>query len=87
MIRRPPRSTQPTTLFPYTTLFRSDRARQRIKFFDTYGAYIINYAYGKSVVRDYVERHAGPAEPEYSRWRTLFEVLSKPRTPQGLASD
>jgi NAD-dependent deacetylase len=23
MIRRPPRSTQPTTLFPYTTLFRS----------------------------------------------------------------
>jgi peptidyl-prolyl cis-trans isomerase SurA len=27
MIRRPPRSTQPTTLFPYTTLFRSDRIR------------------------------------------------------------
>jgi glycosyltransferase involved in cell wall biosynthesis len=25
MIRRPPRSTQPTTLFPYTTLFRSRR--------------------------------------------------------------
>jgi hypothetical protein len=23
MIRRPPRSTQPTPLFPYTTLFRS----------------------------------------------------------------
>jgi hypothetical protein len=26
MIRRPPRSTQPTTLFPYTTLFRSNGA-------------------------------------------------------------
>jgi hypothetical protein len=26
MIRRPPRSTQPTTLFPYTTLFRSTNA-------------------------------------------------------------
>jgi DNA-binding NtrC family response regulator/predicted hydrocarbon binding protein len=26
MIRRPPRSTQPTTLFPYTTLFRSGSA-------------------------------------------------------------
>jgi hypothetical protein len=26
MIRRPPRSTQPTTLFPYTTLFRSKRS-------------------------------------------------------------
>src|SRR5213079_2341202 len=27
MIRRPPRSTQQPTLFPYTTLFRSARAR------------------------------------------------------------
>ena len=27
MIRRPPRSTQPNTLFPYTTLFRSSSAR------------------------------------------------------------
>src|SRR3546814_14190023 len=26
MIRRPPRSTRPDTLFPYTTLFRSCRA-------------------------------------------------------------
>ena len=25
MIRRPPRSTQQETLFPYTTLFRSER--------------------------------------------------------------
>src|SRR3546814_20326644 len=28
-IRRPPRSTRTDTLFPYTTLFRSDRARWR----------------------------------------------------------
>src|SRR3546814_12423691 len=27
MIRRPPRSTRPSTLFPYTTLFRSRGAR------------------------------------------------------------
>src|SRR3546814_5569738 len=27
MIRRPPRSTRIDTLFPYTTLFRSDRGR------------------------------------------------------------
>jgi uncharacterized protein YdeI (YjbR/CyaY-like superfamily) len=32
MIRRPPRSTQPTTLFPYTTLFRSPAA---LAFFDS----------------------------------------------------
>src|SRR5216110_3558762 len=29
MIRRPPRSTQAHTLFPYTTLFRSHRRRPR----------------------------------------------------------
>src|SRR3546814_16826513 len=29
MIRRPPRSTRTDTLFPYTTLFRSERARGR----------------------------------------------------------
>src|SRR3546814_7371633 len=28
MIRRPPRSTRTDTLFPYTTLFRSDRGAQ-----------------------------------------------------------
>src|SRR3546814_7282365 len=30
MIRRPPRSTRTDTLFPYTTLFRSDGMRQEI---------------------------------------------------------
>src|SRR6059036_2819986 len=30
MIRRPPRSTQPTTLFPYTTLFRSLRVGEQL---------------------------------------------------------
>src|SRR3546814_4026309 len=29
MIRRPPRSTRTDTLFPYTTLFRSDHAEER----------------------------------------------------------
>src|SRR3546814_7131695 len=29
MIRRPPRSTRTDTLFPYPTLFRSDRCQQR----------------------------------------------------------
>src|SRR3546814_18010715 len=30
MIRRPPRSTRTDTLFPHTTLFRSDLRRQRV---------------------------------------------------------
>src|SRR3546814_18005572 len=31
MIRRPPRSTRTDTLFPYTTLFRSDRDRRVVR--------------------------------------------------------
>src|SRR3546814_7266394 len=31
MIRRPPRSTRTETLFPYTTLFRSDEGAQRLR--------------------------------------------------------
>src|SRR3546814_11930945 len=31
MIRRPPRSTRTDTLFPYTTLFRSDLGRQHLE--------------------------------------------------------
>src|SRR3546814_6850224 len=30
MLRRPPRSTRTDTLFPYTTLFRSDKPKRRI---------------------------------------------------------
>src|SRR3546814_8571444 len=32
MIRRPPRSTRTDTLFPYTTLFRSPRGSERLRF-------------------------------------------------------
>src|SRR3546814_8196852 len=31
MIRRPPRSTRTDTLFPYTTLFRSDQCSHRLR--------------------------------------------------------
>lgn len=61
-----------------------ERARQRLKFFDQYGAYIINYSHGKTVIQDYVDRNAGPDEPLWSRWRVLFDLLSQPRTPQAL---
>src|SRR3546814_1831595 len=37
MIRRPPRSTRTDTLFPYTTLFRSDRAEDACEIADFLG--------------------------------------------------
>jgi hypothetical protein len=58
------------------------RARQRIKFFDQYRSYVINYNLGKDLVRQYVERHAG-SNPE-KRWRVFGELLSSPRLPSDL---
>jgi carbon-monoxide dehydrogenase large subunit len=40
MIRRPPRSTQPTTLFPYTTLFRSTAFYDPLNFTFPSGTYV-----------------------------------------------
>src|SRR3546814_10164100 len=53
MIRRPPRSTRTDTLFPYTTLFRSDQAGPQVP------------AYRIWLWRPYLYRHA-PRPPRTS---------------------
>ena len=58
------------------------RATQRVKFFDQYRSYVINYNLGKDLVRQYVESRAqGDAE---KRWEVFAELLSSPRLPSGL---
>src|SRR3546814_8566162 len=53
MIRRPPRSTRTDTLFPYTTLFRSDPDNRRYALEDPRGFLA---AYPKGAVLDEVQR-------------------------------
>jgi hypothetical protein len=63
-------------------LMEPARARQRVKFFDQYRSYVINYNLGKDLVRAYVERHAqGDAK---KRWEVFAELLASPRLPSGL---
>jgi hypothetical protein len=57
-----------------------ERARQRVRFFDTYRSYVINYNLGQDLVKAYVERATSPAE----RWRRFGELLSTPRLPSDL---
>jgi len=65
-------------------LMGRDRAEQRIRFFDTYRSYVINYNLGKDLVRAYVEGKGGlPAAPA-RRWEVFRELLSSPRLPSGL---
>ena len=59
-------------------------AAQRIRFFDTYRSYVINYNLGQDLVREHVERAAGAGASADERWRVFEELLSSPRLPSGL---
>lgn len=63
-------------------LMPKDRARQRVRFFDQYRSYVINYNLGKDMVEAYIERKSGgdPAK----RWQEFAKLLSSPRLPSGL---
>jgi hypothetical protein len=58
------------------------QAAQRVKFFDTYRSYVINYNLGEDLVKAYVERHAG--EDRTKRWEVFAGLLSSPRLPSNL---
>lgn len=66
------------------TLAPPDRARQRVRFFDTYRSYVINYNLGKDLVARYVECRGGTADNPQRRWEVFAELLASPRLPSGL---
>ena len=58
------------------------RAQQRVRFFDQYRSYVINYNLGKDMVAKYIESKAkGEAT---RRWQEFGKLLSSPRLPSGL---
>jgi hypothetical protein len=60
------------------------RAEQRVKFFDQYRSYVINYNLGKDLVRAFIERRTrGNAAPT-RKWAEFAALLSSPRLPSGL---
>lgn len=61
-------------------LMEPARARQRVGFIDTYRSYVINYNYGKDLVRAYVETETAPEQ----RWQRFKDLLSSPRLPSSL---
>ena len=65
-------------------LMPADRARQRVKFFDQYRSYVINYNLGQDMARAYVESRGGTAGRPEVRWREFTRLLASPRLPGGL---
>jgi hypothetical protein len=60
------------------------RAEQRVRFFDTYRSYVINYNLGQDLVRGYVEARGGTAQNPDRRWQIFADLLSSPRLPADL---
>ena len=65
-------------------LMPHDRATQRVRFFDQYRSYVINYNYGKDLVRRFIESRGGTAANPEKRWQEFEKLLSSPRLPSGL---
>ena len=65
-------------------LMPRERAAQRVRFFDQYRSYVINYNHGKDLVRAYIEARGGTADNPAKRWQEFERLLSSPRLPSGL---
>ncbi len=64
-----------------------ERAEQRVRFFDRYRSYVINYNLGEDLVAAYVEAAGGSEDDPDRRWQVFGELLSTPRLPSGLSPD
>jgi len=60
------------------------RAEQRVKFFDQYRSYVINYNLGKDLIRAYLERRTKNDSAPKRRWTEFAALLSSPILPSGL---
>jgi hypothetical protein len=65
-------------------LMPHDRAAQRVRFFDQYRSYVINYNYGKDLVRKFIEARGGTTSNPERRWQEFERLLSSPRLPSEL---
>jgi hypothetical protein len=75
---------QATAWLEKYALMAHDRAAQRVRFFDQYRSYVINYNLGKDLVRDFVERQAGGDARK--RWTAFGALISSPRLPGSLTA-
>jgi hypothetical protein len=65
-------------------LMPRERAEQRVRFFDQYRSYVINYNLGLDLVRRYIDRRGGTADNPSKRWEEFRLLLASPKLPSGL---
>jgi hypothetical protein len=62
-------------------LVSAARAEQSVGFTDHYRSYVINYGWGKDLVRGFIERGAAD---DATRWQRMEQILSEPTLPSDL---
>jgi hypothetical protein len=75
---------QATAWLERYALMSHDRAVQRVRFFDQYRSYVVNYNLGKDMVRRYIESRGGTPDKPAKRWEEFERLISSPRLPSGL---
>jgi hypothetical protein len=65
-------------------LFAKERAEQRIRFFEKYRSYVINYNLGQDMVKNFIEKNGGTEQYPQKRWELFTQLLINPVTPSGL---
>lgn len=70
-------------LMQYALMAR-ERAEQRIKFFEKYRSYVINYNVGQDMVKTYIEETCGAGADHEKRWAEFTALIGSPRLPSQL---
>jgi hypothetical protein len=65
-------------------LMSRERATQRVRFFDRYRSYVINYNLGEDLVERFVDQQAGTCTQPARRWDVFVDLLRVPRLPSEL---
>ena len=65
-------------------LLSPERAELLMKNIEATRSYVINYSLGRDLVKEYVERQAGPEATPERRWRAFRDLLASPRLPADL---
>ena len=61
-----------------------DHAKNNIRFYDQYGAYVINYNVGQKLIEDHIAEKLNDSKDHAKRWQYYYELLSQPLLPSML---
>lgn len=65
-------------------LLSRERAERYLSFGEQYRSYVVTYQVGLELVRDYIEREAGPSASPERRWELLRDLYAVPHVPSDL---